>query len=949
MDRVHRLYVTHLNRTCELEVTRRLSLAPITASLLAKLECEIKASDEASCVALQRKALKQWWGMESMVDHINDVYVNLVERLPSNEELAHAISLNNVTSLKTSLMQSSDYIYLQQCRSHLPRKSDVPTAVPDGAIGIKYCFPVGTSGIAKVSRDLIRSLMLIPDVFLELECVQFHNFSISVVDDALKGFEVKLDRYDYVVMQGLPEFIPVIAKRERRINPNVLIYAIVAWETDRLPFEWIPWLQYADKISCPSVFNTEAFKCHQTILPAIDVLHHPIVIPPPCSDAMRTCPIRRLKEKGVYVFYNISEWTNRKGITELVDAFALAFRDDPTTCLYLKTFGDVPEHEGKAYLRRIGVSNVLLDYTRVSDAYIDCLHECGDCFVSMTKAEGHFIGACRAHLAGKPLIVTGASGHIDYLNSDDPSCHLISVKPQAAKFCTPIASKHRACAIMPHCIHFTKFVSSQMQWFAPDADSAVDLMKNVRHNTTTTSKPTTNNFTLDKVGPRLLKSILSTHPFATRSLSLDKSMTASFLRAYTWTVEPPHFIDVLVINAGVYGNVGDHLYNHVLAAAAAQQKNHQLRLVHVSDNDVVLKDSIEACTHPRAFTAEMKHFDAVVFGGGGLLSLERLESNSNLLPYAAWCKRTGTPLYLISVGFQDVSLSEMGDLQNASIADRYKPVLETAQYVSVRSQLDYAICMRALDFKDVLKVHYHPDVVYSLLGVDAALFPRTSVRDTVVIIFSESSTRFLETPFPPPPHGGKRVFANFAGNAGYPEQRAQLDVIEAAVMKMYPDSVFYHGLDVKSNDSPGASLFTIGQMVALLQRSSYVYTKRHHGYILAQVCGVPHIVLGDVRNYKTAAALHDTGDIDLASTVAHARAGLFRPLDMIADGVHMDYRAWTNDQRNATIVRMAKRTGHCIGMIQTLTNRCLQLSEMQVTPPSFVRESGLRRCLTRSS
>lgn len=941
MDQVHRLYVRHLNRTCELDVVRRLLQTDINDQLLAKLSIELAASREASAVVLRRKALKNWWNTESFVDDVNEIFVSLVERLPTSHEIA-CVRETGLDAMKMSLMQSSDFRYLSECRSHIPPQ-DTPVTVPDNALGVKYCCALGTSGIARVTRDIIRGLLATPGVYLELECVQFHNTTNVIDDDIRQAMRVRLDRYDRVITHGLPEFIPIVAKRERKKNPKVMVYAIVAWETDRLPFEWIPWLQHADMISCPSNFNSMAFRRLQSMLPPVTVVHHPVVVPTSSKKSISLCPIRRLKDKGLFVFYTVSEWSNRKGVTELIDAFAAAFRDDPDTWLYLKVSGDVPEAEGQAYLKRSNLTNVTLDYQRVSDEYIDCLHHCGDCFASMTKAEGHFVGVCQAQLAGNPVIVTGASGHLDYLQ-DNSSCHLIPVRDQSAKYCSNVASKHRSCAIMPHCVHFTRFVPCQMQWFQPDAKCAVDLMKLVRKTGGNGSKTLPENrFAKENVGRQMLTSILSMQPFETRSLSLAQSLSPEFLDSYEWTVcEASAAASLLVVNAGAYGNVGDHLYNHIFALEASRHGRRKLAITSITDNEAVVREPrdgklVVPCGDAKWQNDELQSYDAIVFGGGGLLSRERLQRCSNLLNYAAWAQETGTPLYLMSVGFQDISIGENGDINGLDVVEGYKIVLEAAQHISVRSLMDYALCLRVLGFRNVGKVQYHPDIVYSLLDVDRSLRQSaTTLRDTALIVFSEDCMRFLDLSMP---KSKRLVFANFGGNAGSSQAVAKLRRIRQAVQEKYPTARFYEGLAADPNASSGASLFTVREMVEIMHRSLYVYTVRFHGYVLARICGVPTIVLGDSNNFKIRGDIHATAAVPLASIVEQARTGLSDAFSMIADGISLGSQSWTNHDRNSAIVRLSKSTGYSVGMIQQLNNRDIEMAEAQGSTPAFIVKS----------
>jgi glycosyltransferase involved in cell wall biosynthesis len=60
---------------------------------------------------------------------------------------------------------------------------------------------------------------------------------------------------------------------------------------------------------------------------------------------------------------------------------------------------------------------VIADET-LSDAEILALHEMGDCFVSLTRTEGWGLGAFEAARLGKPVVMTGYGGQLDFLAAD---------------------------------------------------------------------------------------------------------------------------------------------------------------------------------------------------------------------------------------------------------------------------------------------------------------------------------------------------------------------------------------------------------------------------------------------------------------------------------------------------------------------------------------------------
>ena len=60
---------------------------------------------------------------------------------------------------------------------------------------------------------------------------------------------------------------------------------------------------------------------------------------------------------------------------------------------------------------------VISDET-LSDGEILALHERGDCFISLARAEGWGLGLFDAARLGKPIVTTGYGGHTDYIDED---------------------------------------------------------------------------------------------------------------------------------------------------------------------------------------------------------------------------------------------------------------------------------------------------------------------------------------------------------------------------------------------------------------------------------------------------------------------------------------------------------------------------------------------------
>ena len=249
--------------------------------------------------------------------------------------------------------------------------------------------------------------------------------------------------YDTVIMHTVPEHWPRIAERGMQ---NI---GYTTWETDGLPDHWPPLLALPDKLFVPSTSNGELFPRSTSGKPVHVVPHirrHAWNTPTPDEK------ISLRRKLGIpsdhFVFYTIGVWDPRKALGDLVALFARQFTSRDKVTLLIKTSaapssfaaGAQPGAPISALVRaevdaayaETGVSAApiaLLAADDVSGRTIDVLHAIGDCFVSVTRGEGWGLGAFDAATLGKPVIITGWGGHLDFLGADYPGLIAYAMAP----------------------------------------------------------------------------------------------------------------------------------------------------------------------------------------------------------------------------------------------------------------------------------------------------------------------------------------------------------------------------------------------------------------------------------------------------------------------------------------------------------------------------------------
>ena len=230
--------------------------------------------------------------------------------------------------------------------------------------------------------------------------------------------------YDTVVIHCMPELWPKLVEADK------LNIGSTVWETDKLPSHWPQLVRCVDHVFVPCEFNRPLFALDDG--PPVSVIPHVARLSRSSNDHRKVTALRESLKipKGHYVFYSINTWSPRKALWDLLHAYLLAFnKQDPVT-LVLKTDENGVDPARRVLSRSVqemaeeiisnypGPANVVMWTGHVPDESITLLHETGDCYISLTHSEGWGLGAIDAAAAGKPVIMTGWGGQLDFLPDD---------------------------------------------------------------------------------------------------------------------------------------------------------------------------------------------------------------------------------------------------------------------------------------------------------------------------------------------------------------------------------------------------------------------------------------------------------------------------------------------------------------------------------------------------
>ncbi|HEX6639716.1 MAG TPA: glycosyltransferase family 4 protein, partial [Thermoanaerobaculia bacterium] len=229
------------------------------------------------------------------------------------------------------------------------------------------------------------------------------------------------------------------------------------WELPELPDEWIAAAAPLDEIWAPSAFVQSAISRKVTI-PVVHMPHGVAVT------ELESCSPEELGvPRGRFVFlcmFDLDSVMERKNPLGAIEAFRRAFPEQSSAALLVKA-GRAANHRDdyEELQRRLrDVPNVYLTDRMLPRARVNGLIAACDAVVSLHRSEGFGLILAEAMCLGKPVIATGWSGNMDFMNVAN-SCPVQYELVTLARAYGPYAAGQ--------------------QWAEPDLDHAAQLMRRV--------------------------------------------------------------------------------------------------------------------------------------------------------------------------------------------------------------------------------------------------------------------------------------------------------------------------------------------------------------------------------------------------------------------------------------------------------------------------------------
>ena len=203
-----------------------------------------------------------------------------------------------------------------------------------------------------------------------------------------------------------------------------------AWEFPRIPDSWRPSLRYLHEVWVPSELTREAVAA-ATDLP-VHVVPHPLppVTVTPDMRARLGLPADALI---VLTAFHMGSAFTRKNPLAAIAAFRRAFGDAPDRLLAIKLIDHGASPIARDELERAiaGAPNIRLINIMLPPADMSGLMAAVDIVLSLHRSEGFGLVPAEAMQLGKPVVATGWSGNMDFMNernSAPVSYHMVPVQ-----------------------------------------------------------------------------------------------------------------------------------------------------------------------------------------------------------------------------------------------------------------------------------------------------------------------------------------------------------------------------------------------------------------------------------------------------------------------------------------------------------------------------------------
>jgi len=248
--------------------------------------------------------------------------------------------------------------------------------------------------------------------------------------------------YDSVIVHHVPDGWHGIVNTLPR---NKKCYGLTVWETTSLHRDWVNMINNnVDEVIVPSFFNKDLF-VSSGVNKKINVWYHDIF--PFCRNPLidvdkvfdkfliyksnkfiKDVDLIKNTIKNKTIYYNISQFNERKNITQVIRTFCKKFKQEDNVCLFIKTFFksfsrsevEVLKYNFLELLKKFdNIPNIIFCFDDLNDDEITIIHEFGDVYFTLNRGEGFGLCTYTAKKIGNKIVCGKFGAEREFLDESN--------------------------------------------------------------------------------------------------------------------------------------------------------------------------------------------------------------------------------------------------------------------------------------------------------------------------------------------------------------------------------------------------------------------------------------------------------------------------------------------------------------------------------------------------